>query len=273
MNNQLFDSRRFGKYFTYEVKAGWKKYFTMVGSALLVLLLIMLLYGLFSTDYSDNEYNQRFYSFGLDPMWGMEIGWFWFAIFAVCICAASFTFGDLSNKNGRIFSLMVPASQLEKYLTRWIILGPVTLIVIMAGCELVDAIRCLVLSIRYPDSEFIHLLGARLFDFTDEEWKIAIAGFLMLQSVNVLGSSIWPKNALVKTLFAMTVISILASMWGGLLIKIFYEEDMWYGIGTIFDRELVHPENIFLGFSIAMAVVSYVVAYFRYREIEIVQRW
>ena len=273
MKNQLFDSGRFGKYFAYQVRTGWKKYFAYVGSVILLLLLIMLVIGVFNEDYSDTEFNQRYYSFGLDPMWGMEIGWFWFAIFAVCICAASFTFGDLSDKNGRIFSLMMPASQLEKYITRWIILGPFTLLVIVAGCELVDVIRCFVLSIRYPGSEYIHILGARLFDFTGVEWKISIASYLFFQSVCVLGSSIWPKNALVKTLFSLAIIALLNSLWCGLLIKIFYEEGMYYAVGTIFDKELVHPENLFLGVSIAMAVVNYVVAYFRYREIEIVQRW
>lgn len=271
--NQSFDAGRFCKYFTYQVRTGWKKYFTYIGAILLGLLFIMLLTGLFSDDYANTDHAYRYYSFGLDPMWGMEMGWFWFAIFAVCIYAATLTFGDLSDKSGRIFSLMMPASQLEKYLTRWIILGPVTLLVIVGGCELVDAIRCLVLSIRFPDSENIHLLGTRLFDFTDVEWKVGIAFFLIAQSFGVLGSSVWPKNALVKTVFALAIISFLNSLWCGLLTKIFYEEDMYYAVGTIFDRELVDPENIFLGFSIVVAVVNYVVAYFRCREIEIVQRW
>lgn len=270
---QIFDAGRFGKYFVYQMRTGWKKYFTYIGAILLALLFVMLLYGLFGDDYTDTEYNQRCYSFGLDPIWGMEMGWFWFAIFVVCFLAASHTFGDLSDKNGRIFSLMVPASQLEKYITRWIILGPFTLLVIVAGCELVDVIRCFVLSIRYPDCEYIHLLGARLFDFTGEEWKIGIASYLSLQSVCVLGSSIWPKNSLVKTLFALAIIGFLNSLWCGLLVKIFYEEGMFYAVGTIFDRELVHPENLFLGGAIVVALVNYVVAYFRYREIEIVQRW
>lgn len=270
---QIFDAGRFGKYFAYQVRTGWKKYFTFIGAIILVLLFVMLLTGLFGGDYDNTDHAYRYYSFGLDPMWGMETGWFWFAIFAVCIYAASLTFGDLSDKSGRIFSLMMPASQLEKYLTRWIILGPFTLLVIVGGCELVDVIRCLVLSIRFPGSENIHLLGARLFDFTDVEWKIAIAFFLFAQSFGLLGSSIWPKNALVKTLFALAIIAFLNSLWCGLLTKIFYEENMYYAVGTIFDKELIHPENLFLGVTIVMAVVNYVVAYFRYREIEIVQRW
>ncbi|MDE6653122.1 MAG: hypothetical protein K2K37_01880 [Muribaculaceae bacterium] len=269
----LFDSRRFGKYFTYQVRTGWKKYFTYIGSVLLVLLFVMLLNVLFGGDYEDTEYSMRYNSYGLDPMWGMEMGWFWFAIFAVCIFAGSYTFGGLADKNGRIFSLMMPASQLEKYLTRWIILGPFTLMVIVAGSELVDVIRYAVVSIRYPDTPNLHLLGGQLFDFTLTEWKILIASLLGMQSLALLGSSIWPKNAFVKTLFAIAIIAFVNSLWCGFLVKIFYEEGMYYGEGTIFDKKLIVPENIFLGAAIVIALVNYVVAYFRYREIEIVQRW
>ncbi len=270
--NYEFNIARFGKYFTYQVKTGWRKYSTYVVGAILLIGFIIVLLSINTHDY-ESSYLQRMYSYGYDPMWGTEMGWFWFAIFAVSTIAASFTFGDLADKNGRIFSLMVPASQLEKYLTRWIILGPVTWVAIIVGLELVDVLRYLIVSFRFPESKIIHFLGWQLFDFTGSEWKGIIAGFIFLQSMGVLGSSIWPKNALVKTMFAWAIISFLATMFGMFLFSILDEPGMVYGRDTFLDRNNFNEENFILWCSIVVAVVNYVVAYFRYREIEIVQRW
>ena len=270
----LFDSRRFGKYFAYEIRSGWRQYTTYIGAVLIMLAFIMIFIGFTNGAYYEGGYHySRSNSYGYDPMWGVEMGWFWFSIFAVCIIAASRTFSDLSGKDGRIFSLMLPASQFEKYLTRWLILGPVTLVLFICGCELVDLQRCLVLSIAYPDSGNIHALGAQLFDFTSTEWKSLIAAILFLQSVNVLGSSIWPKNAVVKTLFAIAVIVLLNAMFGGFLVRLMYEEGMYYADGTIFDKSEMDIADTMLCLSVIMSLVNYVVAYFRIREIEIVQRW
>lgn len=270
----FFDSRRFGKYFAYEIRSGWRQYITYLGAVLIILAFIMIFAGLTDRgNYEGVDNYLRSNSFGYDPMWGMEMGWFWFSIFAVCVIAASRTFSDLSGKEGRIFSLMLPASQFEKYLTRWLILGPVTLVLFICGCELVDLLRCLVLSIAYPDSGNIHALGGQLFDFNSTEWKSLISAILLLQSVNVLGSSIWPKNAVVKTLFAIAVIVLLNAMFGGFLVRLMYDEGMYYVDGTIFDKSEMDIADTMLCLSIIMAVVNYVVAYFRIREIEIVQRW
>lgn len=275
--NPLFDSRRFGKYFAYQARTGWKKYATYLGALLLAILFILVVAGItIYENYYDGTINTYGYSSSLsdDPMWSMEMGWFWFAIFLATAISASFTFGELASKNGRIFSLMVPASQLEKYLTNWLILCPVTLVLLLVGLEAVDAIRCLVLSMVYPDSNDIHFLGMNLFDFDTVGCKILIACLLFTQSINVLGSSIWPKNALVKTFIAVAVIVIINSMLGSLLAFMTLENDKYfYGEGTVFDKSDFSLENYILCMSVVMAVVNYVVAYFRYREIEIVQRW
>lgn len=275
--NSLFDCRRFGKYFAYKARTGWKKYSAYLGAILLALLFILVIAGITIYDYNYNHIiDTNGYSSSLsdDPMWSMETGWFWFAIFLATALTASYTFGDLADKNGRIFYLMIPASQLEKYLTNWLILCPITLVLLIAGLEVVDAIRCLVMSMVYPDSKNIHLLGMHLFDFNVYEWKWLIAGLLFLQSVNVLGSSIWPRNALVKTFLAVAVIVILNSLLGSMLAFMFLDTDNYvYGVDTIFDKTSFDLENSILCLSVVMAVVNYVVAYFRYREIEIVQRW
>ena len=99
---------------------------------------------------------------------------------------------------------------------------------------------------------------------------LGVSAYFFAQSLFVLGSSIWPKNSFVKTFSAIVVIAIVYIAIGSVLAKMLFEGRSGGVNQTISDETMTLSSTVIF---FAMAVFNWIVAYFRFKESEIINRW
>lgn len=213
-----------------------------------------------------------------DPMWSREQSIFLLGLF-VCVCwCASNMFSSLASKSSRISALMLPAQQMEKYLSRFLILIIIAPVLYFIGIFVIDFIRVTVLKFFIPSSPYIHLITIkRVFGETSEEISILLSVLITLQSFFTLGSSIWPKRPLISTSLALFIILTLYSIVSMLLLDRLFHENYIYGdnIENMIRDSWFSNHKWIIPISLAtiVSVINYIIAYYRLKEIEIIQRW
>ena len=99
---------------------------------------------------------------------------------------------------------------------------------------------------------------------------LAMGGEGDVQSLFVLGSSIWPKNSFLKTFASGTIIGMVYFAVGALVSKVLLESGRYYSGGVLESKETTLWIVIVAG--IFFALVNWVLAYFRFKESEIINR-
>lgn len=252
------------------------------------LLRVVMMYGIMAIAFVWNGYFQydrpeSLLNSGVtgDPSWLFSLVAFLWAIIIFGMLSASFTMERMKSKTNRIAMLMTPATMFEKFFSRWLVFTFGYLIVFLIAFKLADWTRVLVYTISYPELKDIiattplsHLIGEHEYWTafrTCSGFLLAVSVYFFSQSLFVLGSSIWPKNAFVKTFSAIVVISIVYVAIGATLTKIVFETRGVHGVNQSISDELMM--NLSITFFFVMAVFNWVVAYFRFKESEIINRW
>ncbi|MCC8146300.1 MAG: hypothetical protein LIO93_07655, partial [Bacteroidales bacterium] len=118
---------------------------------------------------------------------------------------ASTTMDVMRDKIKRISYLSIPASNFEKYLSRWIVATTGYIVVFFVALWLADLLRILVCSVRFPDMEvraldFSRLIAPNVWDgsiyaFSHKTLFVGCLSFyFLLQSILLLGSLFWEKT-------------------------------------------------------------------------------
>lgn len=209
----------------------------------------------------------------IDPAIDGLMPLFVFGLFIGCALSASFIMEPMSSKTSRIYALMLPATSFEKYFVRWFIYTIGYLVVYYLLFLLVDVMRVCVFSVIYPEIDIITFLNpyAEIVAFRDDpSLGFIVSLYLLLQSIFVLGSSLWPKYAFLKTFTAYTIL--------GMAFSAFFA-----GIMNLFDRpgnSYIMPElsddTLFLIATCGVMMVTlffWWLAYKRFKEMEVVNRW
>ena len=209
----------------------------------------------------------------IDPAIDGLMPLFVFGLFIGCALSASFIMEPMSSKTGRIYALMLPATSFEKYFVRWFIYTIGYLVVYYLLFLLVDVMRVCVFSVVYPEIDIITFLNpyAEIVALRDDApLGFIVSLYLLLQSIFVLGSSLWPKYAFLKTFTAYTIL--------GMAFTAFFA-----GIMNLFDRpgnSYIMPElsddTLFLIATCGVMMVTlffWWLAYKRFKEMEVVNRW
>ena len=189
--------------------------------------------------------------------------------FLSCI-SASCIMEPMKTKAGRISFLMYPASMFEKYLSRWLIYTIGFSVAFLIAYWLADCTKVLVCSLTNPDLRpIVRTLSVadwKSFDMSGMEWLKNVSILCFLQSLFVLGSSIWPKHALVKTMATLVIFGIANML---LTMGVVYN--------TSLDGPIRHnlPDSDWISIIIcsAIALFCWTIAYFRFKESEIINRW
>lgn len=210
-----------------------------------------------------------------DPVTGFESGFFVLGLFVLGCLSASYIGAPLGQKTTAISALMLPASQLEKYLMRWVIFVPGFFICYMLGICIVDFSHLLVEMMHGMPLSHIRLAIAE--DPFTGCGPLFYSAFFALQSVFALGGTVWPKHGVRSTVAALFVLGILFSILQAILISV-----LLFSLADTSLRIVEHSfefiareyrEWVLSAILWAMAIFNYVLAYFRVKESEIINRF
>jgi len=202
---------------------------------------------------------------------------FWIGLFLAGCFSASMMMNPIRDKESAIPSLMLPASQLEKFTVRWLTYVPGFIVTYIAGFLAIDTLRVLYCTITHPLAINIEFAFSDLFSDSDNILATicGLASFLSTQSLFVLGSTIWPKRSFLKTFLALCVLNGIISIYFTGLAMTLFNPDYNYVPEWLEDFQ---PTRRMIAWAVTLtslffSSINYLIAYFRYRESEIIQRW
>lgn len=186
---------------------------------------------------------------------------------AFCTLGASMLMENMTTNGQRLNSLMSPASDLEKYLSRFLICIVGVTVAFLISFAIADAIRVLYVMHKYGDIDglsYVGPFGVQVF----AESKFYLWGFFVAaQATFALGSTVWPKNAFLKTFGAIIVLIIIFVFLSNGVYAAFHKPG--FNITETPDW-IENSAKIVPG---VWAVFCYVTAYFRFKESEIINRF
>ena len=203
--------------------------------------------------------------------------------FAFGCLSASLLMEKMKNKTSRLSALMVPATPFEKFFSRWLVSTIVFLVVFLIAFKLADYTRVSIYSLIYPDAKgailpvnlgYLVGSGKRWFLFNETyELIFVLSIYCFIQSLFVLGSSVWPKNSFLKTFVAVTIIVLIYVVVGiavgNMLFNGSHNRDCSYIFSSITEQQAFNLASIAF---VLFALVNCTLAYFRFKESEIIQR-
>ena len=272
---RIFDFQRMNLLMRRDLHENWRHYLLTGATMFGVLALIALL-----TDFAQHDafhyYNDDMENWHRHIAF-VEIGWMTFALFAWGALVASGAFKSLSTPPTALSMLILPASQTEKFIYRWFVAVPFFFVMFMVCAMLADLIRVgfMVSYYEIPArpvdwwSLFVHPKEAGYFSGAS---FMVMAGFFAVQSFFLLGSVVWTRLSFVKTFVAMMVIGMLYVWFGSWFYDLMEDPDKWYAAPVIFDDERGFILCLGTFFSV-VALFNYCLAFMRFRESEIINRW
>jgi hypothetical protein len=246
-------------------------------------LRIVLLYGVMAVAMVCNGYFEYHgQESSMDTTWPFLLATFVWVLWGFGCLSASFTMEKMKTKTGRISTLMTPVTSFEKFFSRWLICTVVFLVVFLITYKLADYTRVMVYSLAYPEKDFIapvdlsHLVGKGKYYYTlcrtGWEFGALIAAYFFVQSLFILGSTIWSKNSFLKTFASGTVIVLGYFGVGVFMSKMLLERGVYYS----FWDDVAMSEETMWGLLIAICIFltlfNWTLAYFRFKESEIINR-
>lgn len=192
-------------------------------------------------------------------MWVLSIG---------LTVLGSLTFSNLSSKRSRIASFMIPASQTEKFILRFLtyfvagtILLLISLAVGMAICQIAfggagEAMKEICVFFNQDFSGYI------------------VAAFLLMailgNSLYALGSVIWPKLSWIKTWVVCMVVEWVGALF---LMMVSAAHIHWYAFFEFCENNLGLFKWGGLTLLALLNIACWILAWWRYRNTQIIQRF
>ncbi|MCI9285404.1 MAG: hypothetical protein HFJ91_06360 [Muribaculaceae bacterium] len=205
-------------------------------------------------------------------------GWFviWCRLIMVAggLYLASVSFHQLSTRTGATQMLMVPASGFEKFLMRWLAAIPIYVILSFVIIYIADLIRMCYASLCFG----INADALTMFSLSDDDntpgtvvYGLQFMVLIYIQSLFFLGSAIWPRRSMLKTIVTIIVLA-MAYFWFGVWIMNMFSGDVGFysrmNIPAWMNSDLF-PATL-LGL---VSILNYWLTYRRFCESEIINRW
>ena len=249
-------------------------------------LRMVLMYGVMAVVMVWNGYFEyRYWHSGQieDPAWTFLLVVFIWSLWGFGCLSASFTMEKMKTKTSRTSMLMVPATPFEKFFSRWFVFTVVFLVIFLISYKLADYTRFIIYSLAYPEEkDFIipvdlsHLVGERKTYYTlcrtGLQFGALLSAYFFVQSLFVLGSSIWPKNSFLKTFASGTVIAIVYFLFAVFMSKMFLENGNYYSENVFTGMSEDTAMSIMIVVGIFFTLMNWTLAYLRFKESEIVNR-
>ena len=249
-------------------------------------LRMVLMYGVMAVVMVWNGYFEyRYWHSGQieDPAWTFLLVVFIWSLWGFGCLSASFTMEKMKTKTSRTSMLMVQATPFEKFFSRWFVFTVVFLVIFLISYKLADYTRFIIYSLAYPEEkDFIipvdlsHLVGERKTYYTlcrtGLQFGALLSAYFFVQSLFVLGSSIWPKNSFLKTFASGTVIAIVYFLLAVFMSKMFLENGNYYSENVFTGMSEDTAMSIMIVVGIFFTLMNWTLAYLRFKESEIVNR-
>jgi len=279
--NNTFNIKRFGFVFRKDMIENLKRYLLLF----LTLLGIMAIAVTFNSwVFYSNNYSADIHLYANYDSLIMQS----FMFLAAGVWFASTFSTPMNSKLKRISFLTFPASNLEKFLTRWIVITIGFIIAFFTAMWIADALRVTICSYVYPEIDIKYLDLSKLVypgkDYSLRGYMVPKSVFILLlclyfllQSIFLLGSTFWEKLSFIKTFTACTVICTAIFYICRLTIILFYGNlDVFGNMMRSFEwLDTMTEEKVSLIAASIMAVFTvtfWVVSYFRLKESEIINR-
>ncbi|MCM1051034.1 MAG: hypothetical protein NC349_03660 [Paenibacillus sp.] len=204
----------------------------------------------------------------------VEIGFMTNAFF-LCgmIVAASPAFDTMWNQKNAIVTLMTPASQLEKFIVRWIVSVPCYVVWGLFSAFFADVLKkFFVVYVMGGEIDMLKwnsiLFGGEGVDMDSNPtvFYSTLLLFIFIQSFYLLGSIVWRKKNFIKTTYVLVVLFVVYGVAWNIMINTPSPEHF---IRKTFTLEFM-PMQLFMVLGI---IVNYVLTYKRFREADIIHRW
>lgn len=278
IRDTFFSGRRFMNLCRKELIENWRTNLLRLVMIYGILTIIFVWYAIDSYNYWEENLAAFPHE---DPCQTFEWGVAWWVFVLAGMLSASFIMERMKGKTGRIAMLMTPATPFEKYITRWLIFTFGYILLFCIVLKMADWTRVLIAVTYYSDLEPIGPISfGQLIERNHQhwaavsDWREAIfvcGGYFVAQSLFVLGSSLWPKNAFVKTVAACVVV-VVAYVGIGIALG----DALFGGKHVDIEDPSLSEEEFQARMSIlfyAVALFNWTLAYFRFKESEIIQRW
>lgn len=187
--------------------------------------------------------------------------------FVYLMVTASMAFNDLNSPARRARTLMLPASTLERFAARALPAILIPPVLCAAGYFIGDMVRISITHYIFKADAIYH----PMFVFKTLAMLPASVNILVMSCIGVnqicylLGAVVWPRLSFLKTYALFQVIGAVIAP-----ILMIITATGWYHVPVMDVNDTILTANILL---MVMSVVLIVTAYYRYKEIEIVQRW
>lgn len=273
MKDTFFSMPRFIALCRKDMVENWRSNLLRVALMYGVMALIMIWKVYYLYEYPINRGDDIILFYGLF--------FFMCALYGFGCLSASFTMEKMKSKTGCLSVLMTPATPFEKFFSRWFVSAVVFLVAFVIAYKLADYTRVLVYTIKYPEN--LQIVPVTLSKLIKPELAVdRSAGFYLFPSIEifissvaiyffahsffVLGSVVWPKNAFLRTFVTGMVIVIIYALIAMGLVDLLFDKEKNYSFG----EPLMF--NIVSLLAIIMALVNWIIAYFRFKESEIINR-
>lgn len=283
-SSEKFSIRRLTAYFELYILSNSKKLLlSCIMMFAVTFVMQILIYYMSINDIYEAATQMKADSMEYDPMWSANTKLMTFLLIGFSILAGSKMFSAISSRSERHSTLQLPASQLEKFLTWLTIYLPLFLITLFACFYIAEICRVLWIAAFTDYARNAHIMPLKfLLTLTsydpqstitysgDDTLLIAFTfcGAVVNNAVYALGSVLFPKLSLLKTFGIYTALIIIYGTMASLGIETFLANGGSSRIDSGTDAII-----IVVGISAAICIYLYRIAYARYKESEIINRW
>lgn len=273
--SQTFSFYRFSQLLKSDLRIYRSGYMKIVFAAIGCFLTVAILVSIFAINakhnLSDVSLAARSISIQLEYVGYYQIASFFMLSLGLTILG-SLTFISMNSKEGRIMTIMMPASMLEKFLVRFLLYFVGGLLVLCVGYF----VGILELILTFADIDAVFPISNIIGDNQDREsifGMMVVIGLPLLfgNAFYALGSSVWPRTSWVKTWVVQQILGILFLFMGAFGLFDFIPVLMRY-VGNIieFDYQVFW---LYVAVFAVLITTCWVLAWFRFRNTQIVQRF
>lgn len=209
------------------------------------------------------SYGQMYMSALRELLGGFNV----FFILIAITASASVAFKPLDHQSSATSMLMLPASSTEKFLSRWLLAVPCSLVLFIGAAYVGDVLSTMIVQFvtkvvhHNPVTDWWRLYLGETID--GQFFGVVV---LFLQSFFFLGSLLWPRLSWCKSLITITLLSVI------------YINVVIFVINSYLPASHMNVSLTLIGRSEVMAilqgltVINYVISFFRFREADIINR-